>query len=67
MLDSMTELRRLNKDFKSIKIRTLCDLLPSGGYLIRIDGHLTYMYNSIIYDIWDCLNEEVDAVWMVLA
>ena len=38
---------------------------PDKTLIIRIDGHLTAAKNKIIFDIWDCTNEEVDIYWIV--
>jgi hypothetical protein len=34
--------------------------------IIRIDGHLTCsLYGGVVYDIWDCTDENADIFWIV--
>lgn len=38
---------------------------PNNILIIRIMGHLTASVDGIIYDIWDCCNEEATDFWVI--
>ena len=46
-----------------LTVGEFADKHPKGSYLVRIQGHLTCIIDGVIYDIWDCRDEECDIVW----
>ena len=38
---------------------------PNNTLIIRLDGHLTAIINSTIYDLWDTSDRYVDRYWIV--
>lgn len=38
---------------------------PNNILIIRIEGHLTASVDGIVYDIWNCLDQEVTDYWVV--
>ena len=52
-------------DCEYMTINEFADEHPIGVYILRIDGHLTCMVDSTVYDIWDCRNEELTNAWRV--
>ena len=47
-----------------MSVGEFADKHPKGTYLIRIEGHLTYIKApATIYDIWDCRNKECSLAW----
>lgn len=64
LLDYYYGLKRI-ESFKGMKIHEFAEMFNQGTYIIRVDGHLTFIQNGILKDIWDCSNETVDVVWRV--
>ena len=46
-------------------IEEFANLYNYGTYIIRTNGHLTCVINNVLYDIWNCKDEEIDIVWQV--
>lgn len=38
---------------------------PDNTLLLRMNGHLSYSVNGIIFDIWDCSKEIITDFWIV--
>lgn len=49
----------------NMTVGEFADKNPYGTYLIRIQGHLTCLIDSCVYDLWDCRDELCDVVWIV--
>ena len=64
LLDEVYGLDRI-EEYSGLTIDEFSGFCPSGKFLIRVDNHLTYLENSVVYDIWDCRDEIVRIVWVV--
>lgn len=64
LLDDYYKFRRI-KGCKGMTIEEFANLYNYGTYIIRVSGHLTCVINNILYDIWNCKDEEIDIVWQV--
>lgn len=64
LLDNVYNLQRI-ESFQGMTIKEFIKYNPYGTYIIRVDGHLTTVIDSILFDTWDCRNEIVDIVWQV--
>ena len=65
LLDNVYDLQRI-EDYKGVTINEFINSFSKGIYIIRVEGHLTCVIDSVCYDIWDCTNEIVDIVWKVV-
>lgn len=65
LFDNDLKFTRIEDD-NIIKVKDVCELYPAGTLLVRIRGHLTCIKDGLIWDIWDCSNENVDIVWRVV-
>lgn len=50
---------------RGMTTREFCEEHPYGIYIVRMNGHLSMIYNGDIYDIWDCSNEILTDAWRV--
>ena len=48
-----------NKDGSRITVGKFARKNPRGRYVLSVSGHWTACIDGIIYDTWDCSNEEV--------
>lgn len=62
LLDKVFNLTRV-EEYKGYTIREFLMEHPNDTYIIRLNGHLTCAIAGICYDIWNCLDEEIDIVW----
>jgi len=49
----------------NMTVSEFADENPYGTYLIRLEGHLTVVINSCLYDTFDCGDELCDLAWYV--
>lgn len=49
----------------SRKVKEVAKDYKDNIVIIRIEGHLTMAEFGVIYDIWDCTNEDADIFWIV--
>lgn len=64
LLDYYYGLKRI-ENFKGMKIHEFAEMFNQGTFIIRVDGHLTFIQNGVLKDTWDSSNETVDVVWRV--
>lgn len=64
LLESVYQLEEV-PNCKGMSIREFANKNYKGIYIIRVDGHLTCVIDSILYDIWNCRDEIVDIAWKV--
>lgn len=64
LLDYVFGLTRY-EEFKGMSIKEFAEIFNKGVYIIRVEGHLTFVENGVLKDIWDCSREKVDIVWKV--
>lgn len=64
LLDEVYGLERI-EEYAGVTIEEFSYYHPNGIYLIRTDNHLTTLIDNVVYDIWDCREEEVRIVWVV--
>lgn len=38
---------------------------PTGGYLVTMSGHITFIKNGVVYDTFDCRERIIKDVWKV--
>lgn len=50
-------------DCKGMTVEEFANTHPYGTYLLRGNGHLTAIYNSILYDIFDCRDMIITNAW----
>lgn len=65
MLDNMPFLERISVSSNEL-VSDFINNHKYGTFLVRMDGHLTCVKNGYIYDIWNCSNEEITAVWEII-
>lgn len=63
LIDDVLKYRRV--DAEGYLVGEFADLHPHGIYLVRMNGHITVIINSAIYDIWDCRNQVITDCWKV--
>lgn len=51
--------------YKGLTIKQFIMNEPKGKYLIRVEGHLTFVENGKIKDVFDCSYMIIDKVWKV--
>ena len=64
LLDEVYGLERIEA-YCGRTIKEFAHDYPNGIYLIRIEGHLTNLFNGTNFDLWNCLNEKIDIIWKV--
>lgn len=62
LLDNVFNLHRIEA-YNGYTVREFLYDNPIGTYIIRLSGHLTCTIDGVCYDIWNCLDEEIDIVW----
>ena len=62
LLDNVFKYKRVKT--KGMTIEQFAKMHPKGRYLIRIEGHLTCLWNGCIYDLWDCRDRVATHAWM---
>lgn len=62
LLDSYYQLPEI-KGYEGLTIQEFANHFPRGTYLIRGEGHLTVMQDSIIFDLFDCRYMKITNVW----
>lgn len=51
--------------YRGLKISSFLKTHRNGIYIIRVHGHLTWVLDGVIQDIWNCENEIIDIIWKV--
>lgn len=51
------------QDCKGMTVEEFANTHPYGTYLLRGNGHLTVIYNSRLYDLFDCRNMIITNAW----
>ena len=47
-------------------INQFADTHPFGVYLVRMDGHISTIWDGKVIDIWDCRDSYITDAWRVL-
>lgn len=55
----------VSKNCDNMTVEEFANKHPNGNYLVRIEGHLTAICNSVIFDIWDCRSRYCSLAWRV--
>lgn len=61
LLDDIFKYQRVNCD--GLLVGEFADIHPIGIYLLRVNGHITCIIDSVVYDLWDCRNELITDAW----
>lgn len=63
LLEDVFKAKRVSCD--NMSVGEFANFYHCGTFLVRINGHLTCVIDSCIYDIWDCRSEFVTDAWEV--
>lgn len=60
----------LDRNYKRVKhysktVGEFIEEFPNGTYLITMEGHITVVIDSILYDTFDCRERRIWCVWQV--
>lgn len=50
---------------KGMTVSDIARKYPKGRLLVRMNGHISTIIDSVVYDIWDCREELVTDCWRV--
>ena len=64
LLQDVLKFPRVNCD--GFTVEEFADTYPYGVYLVRMDGHISTIWNGEVVDIWDCRDCEITHSWRIL-
>ena len=64
LLQDVLKFPRVNCE--GFTVEEFADTYPYGVYLVRMDGHISTIWNGEVIDIWDCRDCEITHSWRIL-
>lgn len=64
LLEDVFQFQKVNCE--GFTVEEFADTYPCGVYLVRMDGHISTIWNNDIIDIWDCSKSYITDAWRVL-
>lgn len=64
LLEDVFQFPRVNCE--GFTVEEFADTYPYGVYLVRMDSHISTVWNNDVVDIWDCRDCEITHAWKVL-
>lgn len=63
LIENVLKCKRVNCD--NMTINDFARHYPYGTYLVRMNGHISSLFNGTCYDIWDCRDQVLTDAWQV--